>query len=76
MNKLLLAPRLLKVIGFTVNIQCIIINKSTMILLDRYELLKAYGEHSISVGFGSYGQVKLALDKKTNKRVAVKIVLL
>jgi serine/threonine protein kinase len=47
-----------------------------MILLDRYELLKAYGEHSISVGFGSYGQVKLALDKKTNKRVAVKIVLL
>ena len=45
-----------------------------MILLDRYELLKAHGDHSISVGFGSYGQVKLALDKKTGKNVAVKIV--
>ena len=45
-----------------------------MILLDRYELLKAYGESSISVGFGSYGQVKLALDKKTVRKVAVKIV--
>ena len=47
-----------------------------MILLDRYELLKAYGDHSISVGFGSYGQVKLAIDKKTGKNVAVKIVIL
>lgn len=46
-----------------------------MILLDRYELLKAYGESSISVGFGSYGQVKLAFDKKTGRKVAVKIVL-
>jgi hypothetical protein len=45
-----------------------------MILLDRYELLKAHGDHSISVGFGSYGQVKLAVDKKTGKNVAVKIV--
>jgi serine/threonine protein kinase len=36
--------------------------------------LKAHGDHSISVGFGSYGQVKLALDKKTGKNVAVKIV--
>lgn len=46
-----------------------------MILLDRYEIIKAHGEHSISVGFGSYGQVKLALDKKTRKNVAVKIVI-
>ena len=45
-----------------------------MILLDRYELLKAHGDHSISVGFGSYGQVKLAVDKKTGKNVAVNIV--
>jgi serine/threonine protein kinase len=45
-----------------------------MILLDRYELLKAHGDHFISVGFGSYGQVKLAVDKKTGKNVAIKIV--
>lgn len=45
-----------------------------MILLEQYELLKAHGNHSISVGFGSYGQVKLAVDKKTGKNVAVKIV--
>ena len=45
-----------------------------MILLGQYELLKAHGDHSISVGFGSYGQVKLAVDKKTGKNVAVKIV--
>ena len=36
-----------------------------MILLGRYELLKGYGDHHVSVGFGSYGQVKLAVDKKT-----------
>ena len=46
-----------------------------MILLDRYELIKAHGEHTISVGFGSYGQVKLAIDKKTGRNVAVKIVI-
>jgi serine/threonine protein kinase len=46
-----------------------------MILLDRYELIKAHGEHTISVGFGSYGQVKLAVDRKTGKNVAVKIVI-
>lgn len=45
-----------------------------MILLERYELLKAIGDHAISVGFGSYGQVKLAKDLKTGKHVAVKIV--
>jgi serine/threonine protein kinase len=46
-----------------------------MILLGRYELLKGYGEHHVSVGFGSYGQVKLAVDKKTGENVAVKIVI-
>ncbi len=45
-----------------------------MILLGRYELLKGYGDHHVSVGFGSYGQVKLAVDKKTAENVAVKIV--
>ena len=45
-----------------------------MILLNRYELLKGYGDHDVSVGFGSYGQVKLAKDLKTNENVAVKIV--
>jgi len=45
-----------------------------MILLDRYELIKAIGDQAISVGFGSYGQVKLAKDIKTGKNVAVKIV--
>ena len=45
-----------------------------MILLNRYELLKGYGDHHVSVGFGSYGQVKLAKDIKTNENVAVKIV--
>ena len=39
-------------------------------------MLKAYGDHSISVGFGSYGQVKLAIDKKTGKKVAIKIVII
>ena len=46
-----------------------------MILLGRYELLKGYGDHHVSVGFGSYGQVKLAVDKKTGENVAVKIVI-
>ena len=45
-----------------------------MILLGRYELLKGYADHHISVGFGSYGQVKLAIDNKTGENVAVKIV--
>ena len=45
-----------------------------MLLLGRYELLKGYGDHHVSVGFGSYGQVKLALDRKTGEKVAVKIV--
>lgn len=45
-----------------------------MILLNRYELLKGYGDHDVSVGFGSYGQVKLAKDLKTGQNVAVKIV--
>ena len=45
-----------------------------MLLLNRYELLKGYGNHSVSVGFGSYGQVKLALDRTTGRNVAVKIV--
>ena len=58
----------------TVIFQYIIIN-STMILLDRYQLIKAHGEHTISVGFGSYGQVKLAIDTVTKRNVAVKIVI-
>lgn len=41
---------------------------------DRYELMKGYGNHSITVGFGSYGQVKMGIDKKTKKNVAIKIV--
>ena len=45
-----------------------------MILLNRYELLKGYGDHDVSVGFGSYGTVKLAKDLKTGQNVAVKIV--
>lgn len=36
-----------------------------MIILQRYELLKGYGDHHISVGFGSYGQVKMAVDRIT-----------
>lgn len=43
-------------------------------LLGRYELLKGYGDHHVSVGFGSYEQVKLAIDRKTGEKVAVKIV--
>lgn len=41
---------------------------------DRYELMRGYGNHSITVGFGSYGQVKMGIDKKTKKNVAIKIV--
>ena len=36
-----------------------------MILLSQCELLKGYGDNHISVGFGSYSRVKLAVDKKT-----------
>ena len=46
------------------------------ILLGRYELLKGYGDHHVSVGFGSYGQVKLAHDHRENVDVAVKIVIM
>lgn len=45
-----------------------------MLLLNRYELLKGYNNHSVAVGFGAYGQVKLALDRQTGHNVAVKIV--
>ena len=45
-----------------------------MILLNRYEILKGYGDHDVSVGFGSYGTVKLAKDLKSKSNVAVKIV--
>ena len=46
----------------------------TTIILNRYEFLKGYKDTHLSVGFGSYGQVKLAVDKKTGENVAVKIV--
>lgn len=36
--------------------------------------MKAPGDYSITVGFGSYGQVKMGIDKKTGKNVAIKIV--
>ena len=45
------------------------------ILLGRYELLKGFGDNHVSVGFGSYGQVKLAHDHQDNVDVAVKIVI-
>jgi len=42
---------------------CIII---IMILKDRYEILKGYQNNHVTIGFGSYGQVKLARDLQSS----------
>jgi serine/threonine protein kinase len=43
-------------------------------LKGRYELLKGYENNHVTIGFGSYGQVKLARNLDTGEIVAVKIV--
>ncbi len=43
-------------------------------LKGRYELLKGYENNHVTIGFGSYGQVKLAKNLDTGEIVAVKIV--
>jgi serine/threonine protein kinase len=45
-----------------------------MILKGRFEILKGYENNHVTIGFGSYGQVKLARDIQTNTTVAVKVV--
>lgn len=47
-----------------------------MILKGRFEILKGYENNHVTIGFGSYGQVKLARDIQTNTTVAVKVVLI
>ncbi len=43
-------------------------------LKGRYELLKGYENNHVTIGFGSYGQVKLARNLDNSEIVAVKIV--
>ena len=43
-------------------------------LKGRYELLKGYENNHVTIGFGSYGQVKLARNLDNGEIVAVKIV--
>jgi hypothetical protein len=47
-----------------------------MILKGRFEILKGYQNNHVTIGFGSYGQVKLARDLQTTEIVAVKVVFL
>lgn len=47
-----------------------------MILKGRFEILKGYENNHVTIGFGSYGQVKLARDLQTNTTVAVKVVFM
>ena len=43
-------------------------------LKGKYELVKGFENNPVTVGFGSYGQVKLGRDIETGETVAVKIV--
>ena len=43
-------------------------------LKGKYQLLKGYQNNGVTVGFGSYGQVKLAKNIENDQIVAVKIV--
>lgn len=45
-----------------------------MLLKGRFEILKGYENNHVTIGFGSYGQVKLARDLQTGNVVAVKVI--
>lgn len=45
-----------------------------MIIKGRFEILKGYQNNHVTIGFGSYGQVKLARDLNNGEVVAVKVV--
>lgn len=45
-----------------------------MIIKGRFEILKGYQNNHVTIGFGSYGQVKLAKDLNNGEVVAVKVV--
>jgi hypothetical protein len=47
-----------------------------MLIKGRFEILKGYENNHVTIGFGSYGQVKLARDVLNGSIVAVKVVLL
>lgn len=47
-----------------------------MLIKERFEILKGYANNHVTIGFGSYGQVKLARDLENNEIVAVKVVFL
>lgn len=46
-----------------------------MIIKERFEILKGYANNHVTIGFGSYGQVKLAKDIQNGEVVAVKVVI-
>jgi serine/threonine-protein kinase Chk1 len=41
---------------------------------ESYEFLRGYENNHINIGFGSYGQVKLARNTETKDLVAIKLV--
>ena len=45
-----------------------------MIKNESYEFLRGYENNHINIGFGSYGQVKLARNIETKELVAIKLV--
>ena len=45
-----------------------------MLIKGRFEILKGYQNNHVTIGFGSYGQVKLAKDLTNGEVVAVKVV--
>ena len=45
-------------------------------IMHRYKILKSYYNHDMTIGLGSYGEVKLATNLKTGDIVAIKIVRL
>lgn len=49
-------------------------NYISMIIKGRFEILKGYQNNHVTIGFGSYGQVKLAKDLNNGEVVAVKVV--
>lgn len=49
-------------------------NYISMIIKGRFEILKGYQNNHVTIGFGSYGQVKLAKDLNNREVVAVKVV--
>ncbi len=46
-----------------------------MLIKGRFEILKGFENNHVTIGFGSYGQVKLARDVLNGCIVAVKVVL-